>query len=162
MNIFEYVFTSIDGAPLRLANWQGQPLFLCNTASNCEYTPQYHHLQKVYEEYRRSGMIVIALPCNDFGEQEPEDEATIGRFCHEEFGVTFPMTSKVCARGYSAHPLFHALRDTYGDDITPRWNFHKYLFDRQGTLVESWPSKVVPTDSAVTHQVERHLNSWVF
>lgn len=162
MNIFEYVFTSIDGAPMRLSTWQGQPLLICNTASHCEYTPQFRKLQRLFEEYRHSGIVVVGLPCNDFGGQEPDDEAEIAQFCRDEFGVTFPMSSKVSIRGHYAHPLFHGIRDAYGDDVTPRWNFHKYLFSRQGDMIQCWPSRVEPDDPALTHQLERNLQSWVF
>ncbi len=161
MNVFEYVFQSIDGAPLRLQNWTGQPLLLVNTASESEYTPQYMKLQRVYADYRESGLVVIGLPCDDFGHQEPGTEEDIARLTWDEYHVGFPLTRKVSVMGYSAHPLFHALRETYGDDVTPRWNFHKYLFDRRGELVECWPSRVEPDDPLVTHQVERNLQSWI-
>ena len=161
MYLYEYVFTSISGAPMRFSNWTGQPLLLCNTASECGYTPQYAGLQKLWEDYRNSGLVVVGMPSNDFGGQEPGDEEEIFRFVTEEYGVTFPMTAKHSVMGLSAHPLFHELRDAYGDDVMPRWNFHKFLFNKQGTLVEFWPSSVEPTDPSITHQIERNLSSWI-
>lgn len=161
MNVYEYAFTSIDGAPMHLGHWRGQPILLSNTASECGYTPQYRKLQKIWEEYRESGLIVLAMPSDDFGHQEPGDEEQIACFLEEEYHVTFPVTCKQRVMGSGAHPLFHALRDEYGDDVTPRWNFYKYLFDRHGDMVEFWPSKVEPDDPAVTHQIERFLQSWV-
>jgi glutathione peroxidase len=161
MNIFEFVTISISGAPLRFANWTGQPILLCNTASECGYTPQYRGLQRLWEDYRHSGLMVIGMPCNDFGEQEPGDEEAIFKFVTEEYDVTFPMTSKQSVMGLSAHPLFQAMRDEFGDDVTPRWNFHKYLFSKQGDLVEFWPSSVEPNDPVISHQIERNLQSWI-
>ncbi len=161
MNVFEYVFRSIRNTTLPLRNYQGQPILLVNTASACGYTPQYRALQRIWEDYRQSNLVIIGMPCNDFGEQEPGDEAEIAEFCDTNYHVTFPMTSKISVMGHSAHPMFHALRDEYGDDVTPRWNFHKYLFDKQGNLVEFWPSVTEPMDPAITHQIERNLSSWI-
>lgn len=162
MNVYEYVFQSVGGARMPLGHWESQPLLLVNTASKCGYTPQLGKLQKLYNEYRGSNLVVIALPCNDFGEQEPRREQDIVRFYWDEYRVSFPITAKIHVRGLGAHPLFMTLLDTYGEDILPKWNFTKYLFDTQGQLVEHWPSNVEPNDPALTHQVERNLRSWVF
>lgn len=161
MNIFEYVFTSISGAPMRFDTWTGQPILLCNTASECGYTPQFAGLQRLWEDYRHSGLIVVGMPSNDFGAQEPGDEEEIFRFVTEEYNVTFPMTAKQSVMGMTAHPLFHALRDEYGDDVMPRWNFHKYLFNEKGDMVDFWASSVEPNDPAISHQIERNLQSWI-
>jgi glutathione peroxidase len=161
MNVFEYVFVGINGARMPLSNYQGQPLLIVNTASECGYTPQYQELQRLWMDYRQSGLVVIGMPCDDFGHQEPEDEEAIAEFCETNYQVNFPMTGKYHAMGVSAHPLFHAIREEFGDDATPRWNFHKYLFDRTGQLVGFWPSAVTPDDSAITHQIECNLQSWV-
>jgi glutathione peroxidase len=161
MNVFEHVFVSINGGRMPLSNYQGQPLFIVNTASECGFTPQYRQLQRIWMDYRQSGLIVIGIPCNDFGNQEPGSEEEIAEFCDTNYQVNFPMTAKYSVMGISAHPLFHAIREEFGEDATPRWNFHKYLFDRNGQLVDFWPSKVVPDDSAITHQIECNLQSWV-
>jgi len=161
MNVFEFVFMSINGASMPLSNYRGQPLLIVNTASECDYTPQYEALQHIWEDYRQSGLIVIGIPCNDFGQQEPGDEEAIAEFCHTNYQVGFPMTGKYNIMGLAGHPLFNAIREEFGDDATPRWNFHKYLFDRNGQLVEFWPSRVTPDDPVITHQIERNLQSWV-
>jgi len=161
MNVFEYAFSSIQGAPIHLRRFQGQPLLLVNTASNCEFTNQYQKLERVYDEYRRSGLTIIALPSDDFGHQEPENEDYIAEFLETEFQIRFPVTSKQSVMGRNAHPLFRALREEYGDDVSPRWNFHKYLFSRQGELSGFWPSRVEPDDPLITHQIERNLHSWI-
>jgi glutathione peroxidase len=162
MNVYEFVFQQANGARMPLSRWEAQPLLIVNTASKCGFTPQLAKLQKVYNEYRGANLVVIALPCNDFGGQEPGTEEDIVRFYWDEYGVSFPIASKVMARGLGAHPFFLALLDNYGDDLLPKWNFTKYLFDTRGDLVEHWPARVEPDDPAMTHQIERQLRSWVF
>jgi len=161
MNVHEFVFMSISGAPMPLRNYHGQPILLVNTASECGYTPQYEALEAIHNDYRQSGLVIIGMPCNDFGGQEPGTEEEIAEFCAEKYNVSFLMTAKYNVMGMSAHPLFHSIRDEFGDDATPRWNFYKYLFDRDGQMIDFWPSKVPPNDPAITHQIECNLQSWV-
>jgi glutathione peroxidase len=161
MNVYEFVFMSIDGAPMPLRNYQGQPILIVNTASECGYTSQYAALQSIWEDYRQSGLIIIGMPCDDFGGQEPGTEEEIAEFCTSKYNVTFPMTGKYDVMGMSAHPLFRSIRDEFGDDATPRWNFFKYLFDNNGQMIDFWPSKVPPNDPAITHQIECNLHSWI-
>lgn len=160
MRVHEYAFRSLSGATMPLERWKGQPLLLVNTASECGYTPQYRKLQALWDEYRPNGLIVIGLPCNDFGAQEPGDEAAIEQFCRSEFRVTFPMTQKVSIIGDRPHPLFLAMREEFTADVLPRWNFFKYLFDRDGEFVAHWPSQVEPDEPGFRHDVERNLGSW--
>jgi len=161
VNVFESVFISISGGSLPLSNYQGQPILIVNTASECVYTPQYRELQRLWMDYRQSGLVVIGMPCNDFGQQEPGDEESIAGFCEKNYQVSFPMTGKYGVMGVSGHPLFHAIREEFGDDAIPRWNFYKYLFDRTGQLIDFWPSAIIPNDIAITHQIECNLQSWV-
>ena len=161
MNVFEFVFMGLQGARMPLSNYQGQPIFFVNTASECGYTPQYQELQRLWMDYRQSGLVLIGMPSNDFGNQEPGDEDTIAEFCETNYQISFPMTAKYNVMGISAHPLFHAIREEFGDDATPRWNFHKYLFDRTGQMIGFWPGEVRPDDTAITHQIEVNLQSWV-
>jgi glutathione peroxidase len=160
MRVHEYAFRSLSGATMPLERWKGQPLLLVNTASECGYTPQYRKLQALWDEYRPSGLIVIGLPCNDFGAQEPGDEAAIQQFCQTEFKVTFPMTEKVSIIGNRPHPLFVAMREEFTADVLPRWNFFKYLFGRDGEFVAHWPSQIEPDEPGFRHDVERNLGSW--
>jgi glutathione peroxidase len=146
---------------MHLRRFQGHPLMIVNTASNCEFTRQYAKLGRVWEEYRQSGLSILAMPSDDFGGQEPGEEAEIAEFLETEFQIRFPVTARQHVMGREAHPLFRALREEYGDDVTPRWNFHKDLFNRHGDLVSSWPSRVEPDDSLITHQIERNLHSWI-
>jgi len=160
MYVYEYSFRSIQGSRYPLDRWTGQPLLLVNTASECGYTPQYTKLQKLWEEYKPAGLIVLGVPCNEFGAQEPDDEDTIQDFCTDRFNVTFPMTEKLTILGPGAHPLFLALREEYTSDILPRWNFFKYLFGRDGNLLHHWPSAMEPDDPRFRNEIERNLGSW--
>lgn len=161
MNVHEFVFMSINGASMPLSNYQGQPILIVNTASECGFTPQYRQLQRIWKDYRQSGLVIIGIPCDDFGQQEPADEEEIAEFCKTNYDVSFPMTAKYHVMGASAHPLFHAIREEFGEDVTPRWNFHKFLFECSGQMIETWPSKITPDDPAITHQIERNLQSWM-
>jgi glutathione peroxidase len=160
MRVHEYAFSSIDGASMPLERWTGQPLLLVNTASECGYTPQYLKLQRLWEEYRHSGLVVVAIPCNEFGGQEPGSDQDIQAFCSSRFGVTFPITARQAITGPGAHPLFIAMREAFSKDILPRWNFFKYLFGRDGGLINHWPSDVEPDDPEFRHELEKNLGGW--
>ncbi len=160
MNVFEYVFASLGGGSLALSNYQGQPILIVNTASECGFTPQYQELQRLWMDYQQSGLVVIGIPCDDFGGQEPGDDESIAEFCETNYQVSFPMTGKYGVLGLGAHPIFNAIREEFGTDAMPNWNFYKYLFDRSGQLVDFWPSKISPEDTAITHEIECNLQSW--
>ena len=161
MNIYEYVFTSLHGGNMPLSRYKGQPILIVNTASECGFTPQYQGLQRLWMDYKDSGLVVIGVPCDDFGQQEPGDEKSIAEFCDTNYQVSFPMTTKYGVIGIEGHRLFHDIREEFGDDALPRWNFHKYLFDCSGQLIEFWPSKVPPGDPDITHKIESNLQSWI-
>lgn len=161
MNVFEFAFVSIDGNSLPLSTYQGQPLLIVNTASECGFTPQYNQLQRLWLDYRQTGLIILGIPCDDFGHQEPGDEESIAAFCEANYQVGFLLTGKYSVIGKTAHPLFRALREEFGDDVIPGWNFYKYLFDRSGQLIGFWPSKVLPDDNEITDMIESRLTSWV-
>jgi glutathione peroxidase len=160
MRVHQFIFRSIGGANMPLERWTGQPLLIVNTASECGYTPQYEKLQALWEEYLPNGLVVIGIPCNDFGAQEPGSDQEIMEFCSSRYEVSFPMTTRQTISGRGAHPLFIALREEYTRDILPNWNFFKYLFGRDGTLLHHWPSKVEPDDPGFRHEIERNLSSW--
>ena len=157
MSAFDFTFTSIDGARLPLKTFAGRPILLVNVASACGLTPQYAGLQKLHEQYAGKGLVVLGVPCNDFGAQEPGSEKEIKSFCETSYGVSFPMTAKEHVIGGSAHPLYKWIGKELGEDQLPRWNFHKYLIDRKGNVVESFPSKVKPDDKALVEALEKAL-----
>ncbi len=161
MYVHEFVFQSIDGSSMPLERWKGQPILLVNTASECGHTPQYAKLQALWEAFRQAGMILLGVPCNDFGGQEPAAESEILEFCTSRFNVSFPMTAKQQILGAGCHPLFTALREEFTSDILPLWNFYKYLFGRDGQLISHWPSAVEPDDDDFLKELQRHAVSWV-
>jgi glutathione peroxidase len=157
MSGYDFVFTSIDGQALPLAQYRGRPLLVVNTASFCGFTPQYADLEAVWQRYRPRGLVVIGVPSNDFGEQEPGSAREIKEFCEGRYAVDFPLTEKQEVIGPGAHPFFRWLVAELGEAGAPRWNFHKYLVGPDGGLAGAWPSKVRPTDPAITDEIERLL-----
>jgi glutathione peroxidase len=153
----EFSFTGIDGQPLPMQRFAGKPVLLVNVASQCGFTPQYAGLQKLHETFGPRGLVVLGVPSNDFGAQEPGGEAEIRKFCETGFGVGFPMTAKQKVIGAGAHPLYRWIAAELGEDQAPRWNFHKYLIGRDGALREAWPSRVAPTSPEIAKAIEAAL-----
>jgi glutathione peroxidase len=127
-----FSFTAIDGAPLPLSAFRGKALLVVNTASRCGFTSQYERLQALWMRHRDEGLVVIGVPCNQFGGQEPGGSGDVIRFCAERYRISFPLTMKVDVRGASAHPFFAWAAEQAGFLGRPRWNFHKYLIGRDG------------------------------
>lgn len=156
-NAHGFEFTRIDGTPLPLSQFAGKAVLVVNTASECGFTPQYAGLQTLWEQNRERGLVVLGVPSNDFGAQEPGDEETIAAFCAGRFGVTFPMTTKVGVIGGDAHPFYRWIAETLGEDAAPRWNFHKYLVDGKGELTAMWPSAVEPGSEEIAGAIDEAL-----
>jgi len=154
---FEFEFTAIDGAPMPLAQFEGRPVLVVNTASLCGFTGQYAGLQELYRSRQDKGLVVIGVPSNNFGNQEPGSEQEIAEFCEARYQVTFPMTEKVDVVGQGAHPFYRWIADELGEGRAPRWNFYKYLIAPDGAVVGSWPSTTKPTSAAITAEVDRLL-----
>jgi glutathione peroxidase len=157
MSAFDFTFTSIDGAPLPLKDFAGRPVLLVNVASACGFTPQYAGLQELHEKMGPRGLVVLGVPSNDFGAQEPGSEGEIRRFCETSFGVTFPMTAKQKVIGGDAHPLYRWIAEQLGEGAAPKWNFHKYLIGADGELIDAWPSRVAPMSGEIVGAVEAAL-----
>jgi glutathione peroxidase len=154
---YGFEFASIDGASLPFEAWRGHPVLVVNTASFCGYTPQYRDLEALWRRYRDRGLVVLGVPSNDFGRQEPGDAAEIKQFCEANYAVDFPLTQKYRVLGGEAHPFYRWIAETLGEAGTPRWNFHKYLVGPDGELVGAWPSSVAPSDAKITGEIERLL-----
>ena len=154
---YDYSLPSIDGGELDLASFKGRPLLVVNTASQCGFTRQYDGLQSLWETYRDRGLVVIGVPSNDFGEQEPGGRDDIKEFCSVNFNVDFPMSDKVSVRGADAHPVYQWLAATLGTSSRPRWNFHKYLIDAKGQPVAYFSSMARPNSSKITKAIEAEL-----
>lgn len=154
MTAHDFEFQSLDGKPLKLKDYAGHPVLVVNTASECGFTPQYAGLESLWRKYKSRGLIVLGVPSNDFGRQEPGNEADIRNFCTINYGVSFPMTAKYEVRGSNAHPFYHWITAQAGDAAAPRWNFHKYLIDAKGELVGIYPSKIAPEDRKLVSEIE--------
>ena len=153
----QFSFTSIDGAPMSMADFAGKAVLVVNTASRCGFTPQYDALQSVWETYRDRGLVVLGVPSNDFGGQEPGTEAEIKAFCETNFSVDFPMTEKQVVVGAGAHPFYRWAAEAGGPDTVPGWNFHKYLIGPDGQFVAAIPTRVSPTDPRAIETIEKAL-----
>lgn len=156
MTAYAFSFTGLDGAALRLGDHEGKPVLVVNTASLCGYTPQYAGLQALWTRFKERGLVIIGVPSNDFGSQEPGEAAEISHTAHQTYGVTFPLAAKVAVRGASPHP-FYKWAATERPLDAPRWNFHKYLIGRDGRIVASFPSAVAPDDARLIAAIEKEL-----
>ena len=156
-SIVDFSATSIDGTDQPLSQYLGKVVLIVNTASKCGFTPQYDGLESVYKEYIDRGLVVLGFPCDQFGHQEPGDEAQIQEFCKVRFGVTFPLFAKVDVNGSGAHPLYKWLRSQQsgllGDKI--KWNFTKFLLDREGNVAKRYASTTKP--EKITGDIEKLL-----
>ncbi|MGE0714699.1 MAG: glutathione peroxidase [Alphaproteobacteria bacterium] len=157
MTAHAFSFVGIDGQPIDLAAWKGHPILVVNTASQCGFTPQYEDLEALHKRYEKQGLVVLGVPSNDFGGQEPGSNSQIKAFCESTFGIDFPMTEKQAVTGAGAHPLFRWIAAEAGEAAAPRWNFHKYLIDGEGHLIGAWPSRVKPGGTEITGEIEKLL-----
>jgi len=150
-SIYEFTLPALDGGALNLADYAGQVLLLVNTASECGFTPQYAGLEQLWRTYRERGFTVLGFPCNQFGRQEPGDAAQISQFCSTRYGVTFPMSARIEVNGADAHPLYRYLTQAapglLGTEAI-KWNFTKFLVDRQGEVVHRYAPTTAPADLA--------------
>lgn len=159
MSAHDFSFTSIDGAPLEMSGFEGKAVLIVNTASECGLTPQYAGLQALWEKYRDRGLVVLGVPCNDFGGQEPGTEAEVKEFCTTNYHVDFPMTSKNPVVGDAAHPLYKWAEGEAGEAAVPQWNFHKLLIGKDGALAATFASAVKPDDGELVAAVEGAIES---
>ncbi len=159
-SVHEFAAKRLDGPRQPLSDYRGQVLLIVNTASFCGFTNQYEGLQRIYERFRDQGFSVLGFPSNDFGDQEPGSDRQIGAFCRSNYGVEFPMFSKVRVRGDDAHPLYRYLTsrpEPIGGPVG--WNFQKYLVDRTGRVVAHYNSGVRPEDRKLVSEIERLLKA---
>ncbi|MEM8570828.1 MAG: glutathione peroxidase [Pseudomonadota bacterium] len=148
-------FSSIDGGEVSLEGWRGQPVLVVNTASRCGFTHQYDGLQALYDKYRDRGLVVFAVPSNDF-RQELATDAQVREFCEVRFDLDLPMSTISSVRGTDAHPFYRAVKSETG--FVPSWNFNKILLGPGGEVVATWGSMTSPESAAVTQEIEALLN----
>ena len=160
--VLNFKMTGLDGKEVDLGQFQGKVVLIVNVASKCGFTPQYKDLQALYSKYSKDGLVILGLPCNQFGKQEPGTEKQIAEFCSSEYGVTFPMLAKVDVNGETACPLYKFLT---GKDTDPKfagkigWNFEKFLISRSGEVVARFASNVDPAgekfQTAITDELKK-------
>jgi glutathione peroxidase len=156
-NAYSFEFAAIDGGALPFSAWKGHPVLVVNTASFCGYTPQYRDLEALWRQYHDKGLVVLGVPSNDFGAQEPGSAGEIKEFCETNYQIDFPLTAKYRVIGGDAHPFYRWVAATLGEGAAPRWNFHKYLIGPDGELAGAWPSSVRPGDAAITGEIDKLL-----
>jgi glutathione peroxidase len=157
MSVYDFSAKLNDGTDQSLSAYKGKVLLVVNTASQCGFTPQYKGLQELYAKYHQRGLEVLGFPCDQFGHQEPGDDSEIRSFCEVNYGVTFPLFSKIEVNGAGAHPLYQYLKSEkgglLGDNI--KWNFTKFLVDKRGSVVERFAPTTTPDKIAA--DIEREL-----
>jgi glutathione peroxidase len=159
-SVYHFTLKSIDGPPVSLGSYRGKVLLLVNVASKCGYTPQYAGLESLYEKYKGQGLVIVGIPANNFASQEPGTNAEIKTFCRNKYAVSFPMMAKISVAGADQAPLYAFLTDKsanpqIGGDI--KWNFTKFLFDRNGKPVARFEPAVTPDSPQVTAAIEAAL-----
>lgn len=150
-------FASINGKPLDLTQLGAKAILVVNTASKCGFTSQYKGLQELYEAKMDEGLVIVGVPSNDFGAQEPGTEAEVASFCEINYGVTFPLTKKYAVSGDSKHPFYAAAVSALGEPAQPKWNFHKVLVSGDGTPLKAYPSGTRPADAELIADIEAAL-----
>ena len=155
--LFGFTVRTIDGKERSLSEYKGKVVLIVNVASECGYTPQYKDLQDIYQKYKDKGFVILGFPSNDFGQQEPGTDPEIKQFCETKYNVTFDLFSKIEVKGNDQAPLYKYLTTECEVPHEITWNFNKFLVDRTGKVVDYFPSKVKPTDTALTKKIEELL-----
>jgi glutathione peroxidase len=160
---YDFSFTTlIDSKPLSLKEFEGKVILIVNTASKCGFTRQYEGLEKLYKNYKEKGLVIIGVPSNNFGKQEPGTNQEIQDFCQINYGVTFPMTSKEIVSGNNAHPFYLWAKKILGVGTSPKWNFHKYLINHEGNVINYFNSKTLPDSEDIKNSIEKALSAKSF
>lgn len=153
----DFTFTGIDAKPLPLSQFKGMLVLVVNTASECGYTPQYEGLEQLWNTYGAKGLVVVGVPSNDFGGQEPGTADEIANFCKVNYGVTFALTDKTVVKGEKAHPFYRWAGEKAGEAGQPKWNFHKYLIGRDGSLLGYFSTQAKPMGPKIRSAIEQAL-----
>jgi len=142
---YDFSFNDLDGSIIKLSEFKEKVIVIVNVASQCGFTKQYEDMQKIWDKYQSSGLVIIGVPSNDFGNQEPGSNIEIKNFCESKFGITFPMTEKVLVKGENAHPFYLWAKKNYGKSAVPKWNFHKIIINKEGKVADTFASITNPT-----------------
>ena len=155
--LFDFKINSIDGSELDLSKFKGKTLLIVNVASKCGFTKQYADLQNLYDLYKEKGLIVLGVPSNQFGGQEPGSESEIKNFCETNFNISFPLTSKYDVKGENSHPIYLWAKNSYGKSTVPKWNFHKILVNKKGNVEDTFTSFTNPMSQKIKNKIETIL-----
>ena len=156
---YDFSFKDLDGSELNLSEYKDKVIVVVNVASQCGFTKQYTDMQKIWEKYEKKGIIVLGIPSNDFGNQEPGNSEEIKNFCEAKFGITFPMTEKVSVKGSSAHPFYIWAEKNHGKSAVPKWNFHKIIINKQGKVADTFSSITNPSSDKFTKVLENLIKN---
>ena len=154
---FDLSIKNIDNKIMNLSKFKGKTVLLVNVASNCGFTKQYTGLQALYEKYKEKDFIVLGVPSNQFGGQEPGSNNEIKNFCETNFNITFPITNKVDVKGDNAHSLYKWAKENHGKSTVPKWNFHKILINKEGKIQDTFNSFITPLSDKIIKQIELTL-----
>ena len=155
---YDFKFKDLDGSPLNLSEYKSKVIVVVNVASQCGFTGQYEDMQKIWKKYQAKGVVMIGVPSNDFGEQEPGNNEEIKNFCEAKFGITFPMTEKVSVKGSEAHPFYIWAKNNHGKSAIPKWNFHKIIINKSGKIAETFSSITNPSSKKFIKSLENLIN----
>ena len=153
-----FSFNDLDGSEINLNEFRDKVILVVNVASKCGFTKQYEDLQIIWDKYQSKGLIVLGIPSNDFGSQEPGTNNEIKNFCEAKFGITFPMTEKTTVKGDDAHPFYIWAKKNYGRQAIPKWNFHKILINKKGEVHDTFASITNPTSKRFISSIEEVLD----
>ena len=156
-SFFDFNINSITGENFDLSKFKDKTILIVNVASKCGFTNQYNELQKLFDLYKDKGLIVLGVPSNQFGGQEPDKENEIKKFCETNFNITFPMTSKYDVKGENAHPIYLWAKNSYGKSSIPKWNFHKILINKNGKVEDTFASFTGPMSKKIIKKIEEIL-----
>ena len=156
--VYDFDFNDLDGSPLNLSEYKNKVIVIVNVASQCGFTNQYEDMQKIWEKYQSRGVIILGVPSNDFGNQEPGSSQEIKNFCEAKFGINFPMTEKVSVKGESAHPFYKWAKKNHGKSAVPKWNFHKIIIGKNGKIVDTFSSITNPSSKKFVKALEKALD----
>ena len=151
---FDLSINDINNKVVNLSDFKGKIILLVNVASKCGFTKQYTGLQELYEKYKDNGFVVLGVPSNQFGGQEPGTNDEIKNFCETNFNITFPITDKVDVKGDNAHTLYKWAKKNYGNSTVPKWNFHKILINKEGKIQDTFNSFITPMSDKITKQID--------
>ena len=154
---YDFNFNDLDGNILSLSEYKNKIIIVVNVASQCGFTNQYEDMQNIWEKYQKKGIIILGIPSNDFGNQEPGNSKAIKNFCESKFGITFPMTEKISVKGEKAHPFYKWAKKNYGILAVPKWNFHKIIIDKSGKVSEAFSSITNPSSKKFIKTIENLL-----